>query len=55
VVETPEALEAYLMRAHNQDDVKRRAHRCITEAQEALAMIRSKGSGLSPEASLQRP
>ena len=35
VIETPEAVEGYLLRAQGQDDAKRRAHRCIEAAQEA--------------------
>ena len=42
VIETPEAMEAYVLRAQGQDDAKRRAHRCIEAVQEAsrLATIR---------------
>jgi hypothetical protein len=29
VIETPEAMESYLLRAQGQDDAKRRAQRCI--------------------------
>ena len=32
VIETPEALEGYLLRAQGQDDAKRRAQRCIEAA-----------------------
>ncbi len=39
LIETPEAMEAYLLRAQGQDDAKRRAHRCISAAQEALLLI----------------
>ena len=39
LIETPEAMEAYLLRAQGQDDAKRRAHRCITAVQEALRLI----------------
>ena len=39
LIETPEAMEAYLVRAQGQDDAKRRAHRCITAVQEALLLI----------------
>ncbi|MCP9851033.1 DUF4236 domain-containing protein [Cyanobium sp. Morenito 9A2] len=35
VIETPEAMEAYLLRAQGQDDLKRRAKRCIEAVQEA--------------------
>ena len=42
VIETPEALEGYLLRAQGQDDAKRRAQRCIEAVQEAsrLAAVR---------------
>jgi hypothetical protein len=42
VIETPEAMEGYVLRAQGQDDAKRRAHRCIEAVQEAsrLATIR---------------
>jgi hypothetical protein len=39
LIETPEAMEAYLLRAQGQDDAKHRAHRCITAVQEALLLI----------------
>jgi hypothetical protein len=39
LIETPEAMEAYIVRAQGQDDAKRRAHRCITAVQEALLLI----------------
>jgi hypothetical protein len=39
LIETPEAMEAYLLRAQGQDDAKRRAHRCITAVQEAVRLI----------------
>ena len=39
LIETPEAMEAYLLCAQGQDDAKRRAHRCITAVQEALLLI----------------
>ena len=39
LIETPEAMEAYLLRAQGQDDAKRRAHRCISAVQEALLLI----------------
>jgi len=35
LVETPEAMEAYLLRAQGQDDAKRRAQRCIEAVQQA--------------------
>jgi hypothetical protein len=43
VIETPEAMEGYLMRAQSQDDVKRRAHRCVEAAQEALRLVNARG------------
>jgi hypothetical protein len=33
VIETPEAMEAYVLRAQGQDDAKRRAHRSIARCQ----------------------
>jgi hypothetical protein len=38
LIETPEALEGYLLRAQGQDDAKRRAQRCIEAVQEALRL-----------------
>ena len=38
LIETPEAMEGYLLRAQGQDDAKRRAQRCIEAAQEALRL-----------------
>ena len=38
VIETPEAMEGYLLRAQGQDDAKRRAQRCIEAVQEALRL-----------------
>ncbi len=43
VIETPEAMEAYLLRAQGQEDLKRRAHRCIEAAQEAVRLARVRG------------
>ncbi|MCT0203825.1 DUF4236 domain-containing protein [Synechococcus sp. CS-602] len=43
VIETPEAMEAYLLRAQGQDDLKRRAKRCIEAAQEANRLARARG------------
>ena len=43
VIETPEALEAYLIRARSHDDVKRRAHRCVEAVQEALRLVKARG------------
>jgi len=42
-IETPEALEAYLMRARSQDDAKRRADRCIAAVREALRLAAARG------------
>ena len=38
LIETPEAMEGYLLRAQGQDDAKRRAQRCIEAVQEALRL-----------------
>lgn len=38
VIETPEAIEAYLLRAQSQDHAKRRVHRCIEAATEAARL-----------------
>lgn len=43
VIETPEAMEAYLLRAQGQDDLKRMAKRCIEAAQEANRLARIRG------------
>ncbi|MCP9834977.1 MULTISPECIES: DUF4236 domain-containing protein [unclassified Cyanobium] len=43
VIETPEALQAYLLRARSQDDVKRRAHRCVEAVQEVLRLAKARG------------
>jgi len=43
LIETPEALEAYLLRAQGQDDLKRRARRCIEAAQEACRLAKVRG------------
>jgi hypothetical protein len=43
LIETPEALEAYLLRAQGQDDAKRRAQRCITAVQEASRLAAGRG------------
>jgi hypothetical protein len=43
VIETPEAMEGYLLRAQGQDDAKRRAHRCIEAVQEAAALAAQRG------------
>ena len=43
VIETPEAMEGYLLRAQSQDDAKRRAHRCVEAAQEATRLVNARG------------
>jgi hypothetical protein len=43
VIETPEAMEGYLLRAQGQDDAKRRAHRCIEAVQEASRLAAGRG------------
>jgi hypothetical protein len=43
LIETPEALETYLLRGRSQDDVKRRARRVIDAVQEALGRCRAHG------------
>jgi hypothetical protein len=43
VIETPEAMEAYITRARSQDDVKRRAHRCIEAVREATRLAQARG------------
>jgi len=43
VIETPEAMEAYIVRAQSQDDAKRRAHRCIEAVQEATRLAQARG------------
>ena len=43
LIETPEAIEAYLLRAQGQDDAKRRAQRCITAVQEASRLAAGRG------------
>jgi hypothetical protein len=43
LIETPEAMEAYVLRAQGQDDAKRRAQRCITAVQEASRLVTSRG------------
>ena len=39
LIETPEAMEGYVLRAQGQDDAKRRAQRCITAVQEASRLV----------------
>jgi len=43
LIETPEAMELYLLRAQGQDDAKRRAQRCITAVQEASRLAAARG------------
>ena len=43
LIETPEAMEGYLLRAQSQDDAKRRAQRCIEAAQAAVRLVAEKG------------
>ena len=43
LVETPEAMEAYLLRAQGQDDAKRRAQRCIEAVQQASSLAAGRG------------
>jgi hypothetical protein len=43
LIETPEAMEAYLLRAQGQDDAKRRAQRCITAVPEAVRLAEARG------------
>ena len=38
LIETPEAMEGYLLRAQSQSDAKRRAQRCIEAVQEAARL-----------------
>jgi hypothetical protein len=43
LIETPEVLQGYLLRAQGQDDAKRRAQRCITAVQEAARLAAARG------------
>ncbi|MCP9889609.1 hypothetical protein KBY57_00875 [Cyanobium sp. Aljojuca 7D2] len=43
MIETPEAMEAYLLRAQGQVDAKRRAQRCIQAVQEAARLVPEQG------------
>ena len=43
LIETPEAMEAYVLRSQGQDDAKRRARRCITAVQEASRLAAGRG------------
>jgi len=43
LIETPEALEAYLLRARSQNDAKQRAQRCIEAVHEAVRLAAMRG------------
>jgi hypothetical protein len=43
MIETPEAMQAYVMRTRSQDDVKRLARRCVETAQDALRRVKARG------------
>jgi hypothetical protein len=43
LIETPEAMEGYVLRAQGQDDAKRRAQRCIEAVQEASRLASGRG------------
>jgi hypothetical protein len=43
LIETAEAMEAYLLRSQGQDDAKRRTQRCITAVQEASRLASARG------------
>ena len=43
LIETPEAMESYVLRAQGQDDAKRRAQRCIEAVQEASRLTTARG------------
>ncbi len=43
LIETPEAMEAYVLRARSQDDAKRRARRCLEAVQLASRLAASRG------------
>ena len=43
LIETPEAMYAYVLRAQGQDDAKRRAHRCIEAVQESSRLANGRG------------
>ena len=43
LIETPEAMEGYLLRAQGQDDAKRRAQRCIEAVQQASRLATARG------------
>ena len=43
LIETPESMEAYVLRSQGQEDAKRRAQRCITAVQEASRLATGRG------------
>ena len=43
LIETPEAMESYVLRAQGQDDAKRRGQRCIEAGQEASRLATTRG------------
>ena len=43
LIETPEAVEAYLLRAQGQDDAKRRARTCVEVKQQASNLADGRG------------
>ncbi len=43
LIETPEAMEGYVLRAQGQDDAKRRAQRCIEAVQEGSRLAAGRG------------
>ena len=43
LIETPEAMEGYVLRAQGQDDAKRRAQRCIDAVHEASRLATARG------------
>jgi len=45
LIETPEAMEAYVLRSQGQDDAKRRAQRCITAVQEGARLAGARRAG----------
>jgi len=43
LIETPEAMEAYVLRSQGQDDAKRRVRRCINAVREATRLAMARG------------
>ncbi|MFM7548519.1 MAG: DUF4236 domain-containing protein [Cyanobacteriota bacterium] len=43
LIETPDAMEAYVLRAQGQDDAKRRAQRCVMAVEEASRLAAGRG------------